>query len=153
MGLQLLFSDKLGNDMPVFLVSAYHPDSKKPQEEFDDFMASCSEVLDVAEEDIMVIVWLDVNVQLGQNMMMEADDNQSFNSRVTGPFGHHHSPNGRGDTTAHVLAAHSSTLYRKVIIDGGIAAHQYHSDHLALQVKRPHIDRSKLQEKCIKKAV
>eukprot|EP00957_Ditylum_brightwellii_P049925 3784463-Ditylum_brightwellii.AAC.1 len=110
MGLQLLFSNNRSNDIPVFLVSAYHPDSKKPQEEFDTFMENFSTDLDEAVEDSILIVGSDANIKLGRNVTMEADNNQSFHSKVMGPFGFHPSPNKRGELTARILAAHSLTL-------------------------------------------
>eukprot|EP00957_Ditylum_brightwellii_P179989 13710319-Ditylum_brightwellii.AAC.1 len=89
MGLQLLCKDRKGNEMPVFVVTAYHPNSKKKTEEFDDFLAAFSLVCDSALDDSILIVGLDANVQLGRNILLKIDNSQSYPVRVTGPFGFH----------------------------------------------------------------
>ena len=90
--------------MHYYLISAYYPDSSKPNDEFDLFLTQYSDFLDKIPSKFTIISGEDCNSTLGCRTTNDLESTSDY--RHIGPHALTPSPNPRGTQVLNLLSQH-----------------------------------------------
>ena len=110
MGLSLIFLDNRNNKVEYFVISAYHPNSSKNNEEHEEFTNHLSDLYSNAPTNSIIISGEDVKASLGNRL-----DHSIFNEANDGKAGGiglfgNHKPNERGRQVLEYIQTHNLSI-------------------------------------------